>query len=576
MINTSSELPKELLDQLQRWLISAVTNLGISQNLESSKQNSKQELSKNAKEKKFSKAERLQIAIYATKCRNNCEAARKYHISETAVRKCLKDFSQDKEYLEAISGETKSNKRPRYDRFGRYKEMEVSLIVWIGEQREKKLSVSMKEICQQALKIFKELYPEATEEFKASNGWFGRFCERSKITRRTPTHVLQQFKENVESEIKEFWKKILIQRTKVEILHELEPFKETLFLNIDEVPLQLAMSQKKTYHPKGSKMVECKGSVGSRIHCTVVLGILSNGFKLPIYAIAKTKSKVEVPKELENFLIIRSNSKGWSSGELFEDYLQRLVLNLVLPPNTQLIVVLDQAKIHMTSAVMNMLRMNPSITHHFIPSGCTFLLQPLDVCVNKPYKDKLREAYSDWFKNIGDKPENKTPAGYIKAPSWKTFFEWVVPTWDSISSEIITKSFKICGLTLNLDHSENHLVNPRIYDHLYIEKELCKFLFDKEDPYSEKEKLLNILQENEDKFSYEIEASNNHNQAERTEEVEEVDEDMENAEDSEDEEIMQMEEPKKVLVLSENSKKLDSNQAEIQMEIESASVIGIF
>ena len=55
MINTSSELPKELLDQLQRWLISAVTNLGISQNLESSKQNSKQELSKNAKEKKFSK-----------------------------------------------------------------------------------------------------------------------------------------------------------------------------------------------------------------------------------------------------------------------------------------------------------------------------------------------------------------------------------------------------------------------------------------------------------------------------------------------------------------------------------------
>lgn len=103
-----------------------------------------------------------------------------------------------------------------------------------------------------------------------------------------------------------------------------------------------------------------------------------------------------------------------------------MVLNLVLPPETQLVAILNQAKIHRTSVVMKLLRSKPDLSHHFIPSGCTFLLQPLDVSLNKPYKTKLREAYADWMKKYGDKPENKTNARYIKAPSWETFMEWVI------------------------------------------------------------------------------------------------------------------------------------------------------
>ena len=32
-----------------------------------------------------------------------------------------------------------------------------------------------------------------------------------------------------------------------------------------------------------------------------------------------------------------------------------------------------------------------------IPGGLTSVLQPLDVCLNKPFKDKLRSKWIDWM-----------------------------------------------------------------------------------------------------------------------------------------------------------------------------------
>ena len=32
-----------------------------------------------------------------------------------------------------------------------------------------------------------------------------------------------------------------------------------------------------------------------------------------------------------------------------------------------------------------------------VPSNCTDLLQPLDLSVNKPFKDKLQSKFSEWY-----------------------------------------------------------------------------------------------------------------------------------------------------------------------------------
>ena len=34
-----------------------------------------------------------------------------------------------------------------------------------------------------------------------------------------------------------------------------------------------------------------------------------------------------------------------------------------------------------------------------IPGGCTSVLQPLDVCLNKPFKVHMRQKWNEWMVN---------------------------------------------------------------------------------------------------------------------------------------------------------------------------------
>jgi len=52
------------------------------------------------------------------------------------------------------------------------------------------------------LALHKECAAESLEPFAASRGWFSKFITRNKLSRRTPTHVMQQMRDGVVEEIK--------------------------------------------------------------------------------------------------------------------------------------------------------------------------------------------------------------------------------------------------------------------------------------------------------------------------------------------------------------------------------------
>ena len=73
----------------------------------------------------------------------------------------------------------------------------------------------------------------------------------------------------------------------------------------------------------------------------------------------------------------------------------------------------------------------------------TRFVQPLDVCINKPFKNAMRKAYTEYEikKGIQNKPTHEDLISILEKV-------WYDP--NLLTSEMIKKSFKICGISNSL------------------------------------------------------------------------------------------------------------------------------
>ena len=134
--------------------------------------------------------------------------------------------------------------------------------------------------------------------------------------------------------------------------------------------------------------------------------------------------------------------------------------------NTQSLLVWNSFSAHLTDTVKQQLRENKTATA-VIPGGLTSLVQPLDVCLNKPFKDRLREKWMTWMS--GEK--TFTPGGQLQAASLVTVCQWVKELWQELSKEMVECSFKKCGISNALDGTEDDLVWEEEEDSSQVEEE---------------------------------------------------------------------------------------------------------
>jgi hypothetical protein len=91
--------------------------------------------------------------------------------------------------------------------------------------------------------------------------------------------------------------------------------------------------------------------------------------------------------------------------------------------------VLDSFKGHLTQQVKEEIR--KANTDLVIPGGMTSQLQVLDVVINRPFKDHLRQVYNDW---LLEGNHALTPGGKLKNPSVTMLGEWIPTAWGRISA----------------------------------------------------------------------------------------------------------------------------------------------
>jgi len=137
---------------------------------------------------------------------------------------------------------------------------------------------------------------------------------------------------------------------------------------------------------------------------------------------------------------------------------EELLLVLCARPS---LLVIDHASFHKTVEVRAALD-EGTITLAIIPGGCTSILQPLDVAINRPLKDLLRQRLSEkleYYEEAGYSAATETTSSrrilltQIVAEVWERFEK------DKHYKEMIRRSFQHTGINIAVDGSENSLIS---------------------------------------------------------------------------------------------------------------------
>src|SRR6266511_2806754 len=87
-----------------------------------------------------------------------------------------------------------------------------------------------------------------------------------------------------------------------------------------------------------------------------------------------------------------------------------------------------------------------------IPGGLTSICQPLDVAINKPFKDNLRKEWHLWMANSDAR---QTVKGNLRRAKLSDVCGWVKESWNNISDDIIINSFKTCKISNPINENIN-------------------------------------------------------------------------------------------------------------------------
>ena len=160
----------------------------------------------------------------------------------------------------------------------------------------------------------------------------------------------------------------------------------------------------------------------------------------------------ELVKKFGSKAILVFHGTNCMNQALTEDYLICVIGVPMFTPHRLL--VWDSFKCHVSKDTKDSLK-KLKVDQAVIPGGCTGFIQAPDVCWNKHFKDSYTKSYDDWFEAGKQK---FTVASNPKSVPLEVIVGWIVKAWDGISSDIIVNSFKVFGLTNNLDWSEDEQI----------------------------------------------------------------------------------------------------------------------
>ena len=237
--------------------------------------------------------------------------------------------------------------------------------------------------------------------------------------------------------------------------------------NMDQTPLPFVLDDGKTYNEKGEKEIWCASAASGldKRQCTVQLTIFADGkprVRTTIIFRGQGKRVSKTEKDAwDSRVCVMFQEKAWCDEAIMKAWVNREWSNILTnphnPSSTGKILVADVHTAQQTEAVKTALGHYKSKLVN-VPPGCTSRVQPLNVSINKPFKEEVKRQQE---KHMSDNLQLYTEG---KLSAWKRrvlLTKWVGEAWQEINrnNETVIRSFKKCGISLALDGNENDEIN---------------------------------------------------------------------------------------------------------------------
>ena len=214
---------------------------------------------------------------------------------------------------------------------------------------------------------------------------------------------------------------------------------------------------------EGSKSVSIIG-LGDKRQITAVFAGTMSGMFLSPQLIYKGKTKACLPKvDFPKGWYIAFTYNHWANEDTVLRYIRKVIVPYIektkeemkLPSEQRALCILDNFTAQCTSDVNDLFECHGIDTVH-VPANCTGELQPMNISINQPVKEFLKDEFHNWYvdemlSQIDDSQQNNVhfkpvqfPLGQMKPIA----AQWIMDTHHYISTHpvFIRNGFRRAGI----------------------------------------------------------------------------------------------------------------------------------
>lgn len=214
---------------------------------------------------------------------------------------------------------------------------------------------------------------------------------------------------------------------------------------MDQTPYNPKDTPSRTLNARGDRTVTTKTMKTSVDRISCLLTVCADGTKLKPMLVYKAKPGGTIEREIRSFpkdLIYTVQENAWTDERVMLQWVDRVLKPYVqdAPAGIVPYLLLDKYRCHYQGSVAKAIE-DCGVEWDIIPGGCTGLVQPIDVGIGKPFKNRMRYKWEEWMMDQYDN-EDGTTDRVSSADARQYIANWAKESWDRIPNDVVYNSWR--------------------------------------------------------------------------------------------------------------------------------------